>query len=192
MSIADNNYISMKNSFHEQLLTRHSIRRYIEQALNPDDVRTILEAALLAPSGKSIRPWQFVVVDDKDKLHALSLCRKFGSQPIAGAAMAVVVIADPGKSDVYIEDSTIAAVFMQLQANALGLGSCWIQIRGRETPDGTSAGEYVQQQLGIPEYLKVECIVTFGYKNEERRPVDPSKLLWEKVHIESWKDNGEE
>lgn len=182
----------MSENFHEMLLTRHSIRRYTDQPVSGEDVKTILEAALLAPSSKSARPWQFVVVERREVLEALAKCKKFGSHPIAVAAFAVVVLADPGKSEVYIEDATYAAALMQLQAHALGLGSCWIQVRGRETADGESSEEYVQQLLGIPQYLKVECIVTFGYINETRKPVDPAKLLWEKVHIETWKDNGEE
>lgn len=175
--------------FHQLLLERHSIRRYTDAPLNADDVKTILEAALLAPSSKSKRPWQFIVVEDKSILEKLSHAKPVAAHPIAGAAMAVVVISNPEESDVFIEDTSIAAVFMQLQAAALGLGSCWIQIRNRFSENGEPAEVCVQQLLGIPQYLPVECIITFGHKNEERKPVDPSKLLWEKVHIGAWKDN---
>ena len=174
--------------FHNLLLTRHSIRRYTEQQLDANDVKTILEAALLAPSSKSKRPWQFVVVEDRETLEKLSKAKKVASHPIAGAAMAVVVVSNPEDSDVFIEDTSIAAVFMQLQAEALGIGSCWIQIRNRFSEDGEPAEVMIQNLLGIPQYLPVECVITFGYKNEERKPVDPSKLLWEKVHIGTWKE----
>lgn len=174
--------------FHDLLIKRHSIRKYTAQSLNAEDVKTILEAALLAPSSKSKRPWQFIIVDNKQILEKLSKVKKIASHPIAGAAMAVVVVSNPEESDVFIEDTSIAAVFMQLQAEALGIGSCWIQIRNRFSEDGLPAEEMVQQLLDIPQYLPVECIITFGYKNEERRPVDTSKLLWEKVHIGSWKE----
>ena len=50
------------------------------------------------------------------------------------------------------------------------------------------AQDIVRELLGIPHDMIVECIVTVGYPDEERRPVDPSKLLWEKVHIERWKN----
>lgn len=76
---------------------------------------------------------------------------------------------------------------MQLQAEELGLGSCWIQVRNRFAADGTPAEDIVRDTLSIPENLTVECIITVGHKDEERRPVDPEKLLWEKVHIEQWK-----
>lgn len=173
---------------HKLLLNRHSIRRYTDQPLNAEDVKTILEAALLAPSSKSKRPWQFIVVDDREMLRQLAGCKKVGAHAIAGAAMAVVVISNPELSDVFIEDTTYAAALMQLQAEALGIGSCWIQVRNRFSEDDEPAQDMVQRLLEIPEYLPVECIITFGYKNEERRPVDPAKLLWEKVHIGKWKD----
>jgi len=180
----------MKN-LHDLLLERHSIRRYTDQPIGAEDVKTILEAALLAPSSKSKRPWQFIVVDDREKLEKLAKAKPVASHPIAGAAMAVVVVTNPELSDVFIEDATVAAIFMQLQAADLGLGSCWIQIRNRYSENGEPAEVMVQNLLGIPQYLTVECIVTFGYKNEVRKPVDPAKLLWEKVHIDTWKDTAE-
>lgn len=168
------------------MLQRHSIRRYKDQPVSADDVKTILEAALLSPSSKSARPWQFVVVEDKDMLTRLADCKQFGTKPVSTAAFAVVVTVDPAKSDVYVEDATVAAIFMHLQAADLGLGSCWIQVRGRFAADGESSETVVRVLLDIPEEMAVECIVTFGYIDEQRRPVDPEKLLWEKVHIGRW------
>lgn len=174
-------------SLHDLLIRRHSIRRYTEEAISAEDVTTILEAALLAPSSKSVRPWQFVLVENKDDLKRLSECKANGARPIANCALAVVVCADPSKSDMYLEDVSIAAAYMQLQATALGLGACWIQVRNRFTVDGEDGETIVREVLGIPENIVVECIITIGHPDEERRPVDPSKLLWEKVHIDNWK-----
>jgi nitroreductase len=178
-------------NLHQLLIERHSIRRYTEQPLDQEDVKTILEAALLAPSSKSSRPWNFVVVEDKAVLQRLSECKQFGAKPVAGAALAVVVVADPAVSDMFVEDASIAAVLMQVQAADLGIGSCWIQVRERYAEDGEPAENNVRDILGIPDSLVVECIMTFGYKNEERKPVDPSKLLWEKVHIGQWNSSQE-
>lgn len=173
-------------SFHDLAVTRHSIRKYTSEPLEAEDVQLILEAALLAPTSKSSRSWQFVVVDDRDMLARLAECKPAGAAPISRCPMAVVVLGDPAKSDPWIEDASIAAEFMQLQAADLGLGSCWIQVRGRQTADGLWSEDYVRRLLEIPEELQVLCIMTFGHKDEERRPVDTSKLLWEKVHIGKW------
>lgn len=175
------------DNFHEMLLRRHSIRRYTDQAIDGNDVKTILEAALLSPSSKSKRPWQFVVVEDKEMMQKLAVAKPAYAVSISNAKLAVVVTGSPEESDMFVEDCTIAALMMQLQAEALGIGSCWVQIRGRYTAEGEDSVTYVQELLGIPYANIVECIVTFGYPAETRKPVDPSKLLWEKVHIGEWK-----
>jgi len=174
-------------NFHELLINRRSIRKYTDQPVDAQDVRLIMEAALMGPSSKSLRPWQFVVVEDKEMLARLGQCKPNYATSIANAPLAVVVTADMTKSDAWIEDASIAAVFMQLQAADLGLGSCWVEVRDRYGADGEPAEEYVREALGIPEEFGVLCIVSFGYKNEQRRPIDPEKLLWEKVHIGTWK-----
>lgn len=168
------------------LFERHSIRRYKDEPVDADSVRAILEAALLAPSSKSARPWDFIVVEDKNTLARLAECKQMGAKPLAGAAFAVVVTADSSRSDVYVEDASVAAIMMHLQAADLGIGSCWVQIRNRFAADGESSETVVREILGIPEEMTVECIVTFGYPDEQRRPVDPEKLLWEKVHLGKW------
>ena len=174
-------------NLHNLLVCRHSIRKYTDQQVKPEDVQLILEAALLSPTSKSSRSWQFIVVEDKDILVRMSECKPAGAMPLKGCAFAVVVCADPAKSDAWIEDASIAAEMMQLQAADLGIGSCWIQIRDRYASDSTPSQEIIQELLEIPETLPVVCVMTFGYPAEERRPVATSKLLWEKVHVGTWK-----
>lgn len=175
--------ILMNKEFHDMLFTRHSIRKYTDEPLDGEHVKLLLEAALLAPSGKSVRPWEFVVVEDKEVLAKMSECRPFGSGPVAKCKLAIVVCGDPGKTDVWVEDCTIAATYIQLQAEALGLGSCWIQMRGRFDKDNNDSADLIRELLDIPGEQQVECIIVLGHKDEVRRPVDPDKLLWEKVHI---------
>ena len=178
-------------NFHELLFNRRTIRRYTQQPVDPDQVRLIMEAALMSPSSKSVRPWQFVVVEDKEMLERLSHCKPNYATSIASAPLAIVVTADITKSDAWIEDASIAAMLMQLQAQDFGLGSCWVEIRERFREDGVPAEEYVREVLGIPEQFAVLCVITIGHKDEERKPINPEKLLWEKVHIGSWRQ-GEE
>ena len=175
--------ILMNKEFHDMLFTRHSIRKYTDEPIDGEHVKLLLEAALLAPSGKSVRPWEFVVVEDKEVLAKMSECRPFGSGPVAKCKLAIVVCGDPGKTDVWVEDCTIAATYIQLQAEALGLGSCWIQMRGRFDKDNNDSADLIRELLDIPGEQQVECIIVLGHKDEVRRPVDPDKLMWEKVHI---------
>lgn len=174
------------SSFHDLIINRRSIRRYTDEPVAADDVRLILEAGLMAPTSKSSRSWQFIAVDDKDMLQRLAQCKPLGAVPIGACPLAIVVVGDSTKSDPWIEDASVAAIMMQLQAADLGLGSCWIQVRGRMTADQTLSEEYVAELLGIPEHLNTLCIITIGHKDEQRKPIDPSRLEWEKVHIGSW------
>jgi len=173
-------------NLHDLLANRRSIRRYKPDTLNPDDVRLILEAALLSPSSKSSRAWHLIVVEDPEKLQRMSLCKQAGAAPIAKAPLAVVVAMDCSKDDAWIEDASVASTLMMLQAADLGIGSCWIEIRDRYQADGTPAQEVIQELLGIPETMPVVSVITFGYKDEERKPQDTSKLLWENVHLGAW------
>lgn len=175
-------------SIHQLFLERHSIRRYTDRELAPEDVRTILEAGLLAPSSKSARSWQFVVVENREMMRKLSKCKPQYAASLAGAPLAVVVCSSPERSEAYIEDASVAALMMQLQAADLGIGSCWVQVRGRYAEGDLTSSDYVQNLLGIPNDMPVECIITFGYSAETRKPVDPSKLLWEKVHLGTWNE----
>lgn len=176
----------MDKEFNSLLFHRHSIRKYKDTSVDGDTVKQILEAGLLAPSSKSGRPWQFVIVEDKAVLETLAKCKKAGARPISGAAFAIVICVDPEISDVFIEDASVAATMMQLQAAALGVGSCWIQIRNRYNAEDEPAQNLIKDTLGIPDKYQIVQVLTFGISDEQRRPVDPNKLLWEKVHIGTW------
>ena len=175
-------------SFHDLITNRRSIRRYTDEEISADDVKTIMEAALMAPTSKSSRPWQFVIVEDSARLEALSKCKEAGAMPIAKAPLAIVVAVDVEASDPWIEDSAIAATYIQLQAQDLGLGSCWIQIRGRYTERDLESETYVQNVLDMPDTILPVAIITIGHPAEEKKPQNLEKLLWEKVHINEWKE----
>ncbi|MBQ8889969.1 MAG: nitroreductase family protein [Bacteroidaceae bacterium] len=172
--------------FSDLIKNRRSMRKFTEQELTQDEVVTLLKAALMSPSSKRSNCWQFVVVDDKETLKKLSFCKEMGASFLANAAMAVVVLADPLASDVWIEDAAIASLMIQLQAEDLGLGSCWIQVRERFTADGTPSGEFVHDVLDILLQLQVLSIVAIGHKGMERKPFNEEHLQWEKIHLNKY------
>jgi len=142
-----------------------------------------LKSALLSPSSRGRRPWEFVAVTDKELLKKLSRCREHSSQFLEGAPLGIVVIADPKITDVWVEDASIASIIMQLTAQSLGLGSCWIQVRKRMAPDNGKAEDYIKQVLGIPDRYSVENIIAIGYPAEEKKPYDEEQLLYDKLHL---------
>ena len=174
------------DSFKTLAQMRRSHRKFTDQEIDAEDVKLILRAALMAPTSKGMRAWQFVVVDDKTDLEKLSDAKDMGGQFIKGAPLAVVVLGDPMQNDCWVEDGSIAAISMQYQAEDLGLGSCWVQMRGRGLSDGTTADTVIRGILDIPENFSVLCVVAFGHKADERKPQNEEKLKWENVRLGKW------
>lgn len=165
---------------------RRSMRKFTAEELTQDEVVALMKAALMAPTSKRSNAWQFIVVDDKDTLQRLAGCKAQASQFIADAPLAIVVTADPLGSDVWIEDASIASIYIQLQAEDLGLGSCWVQVRNRVTANGTPSDEYVREVLDIPLQLQVLSIIAIGHKGMERKPFNEEHLQWEKIHLNKY------
>lgn len=173
-------------NFSDLIQRRRSCRTFTDEPLEQDQVCALMRAALMSPSSKRTNGWQFVLVDDKELLHTLSCCKENGAGLIEGAPLGIVVCADTTVSDVWIEDASIATLMIQLQAEELGLGSCWVQIRCRSTIDGRSSEDVVRGLLGIPEHMAVLSIVAVGHKGIERKPFNEDNLQWEKLHINRW------
>ena len=170
-------------NFKELVQMRRSHRKFTNEEVDGDDLKLILRAALMSPTSKSQRAWQFVVVDDKLDLEKLSDAKNLGSQFLRDAPVAVVVLGDPLQKDCWVEDGSIAAISMQYQAEELGLGSCWIQMRGRGLDDGTPADTVIRGILDIPENLSCLCILALGHWTDERKPQSEDRLKWENVHL---------
>jgi nitroreductase len=166
------------------LKARRSIRKFQNKEVEKGKIDTILKSALLSPSSRAIRPWQFIAVTDTELLEQLSRCREPGPKFLADAPLAIVVIADKGSSDVWIEDTSIASIIIQLTAQDLGLGSCWIQVRERFHTEQEKAEEYIRKIMGIPAQYSVECVIAIGYPAEETKPYEENKLPYQKLHFD--------
>jgi nitroreductase len=170
--------------FMSLLTKRRSIRRYTNRPIEKDKIDFLLEAALRAPSSRGFDPWEFVVVSDRELLSRLAQAKEHGSAFLKDAALGIVVCADSSKSDVWMEDASIATIILQLAAEALGLGSCWIQIRARAHRLDRTSQEYVAELLRLPADMMVEAIVALGYPAEAKPPHPKEKLRWRQVHAQ--------
>jgi nitroreductase len=170
----------------ELLRTRRSIRRFTAEKVAPEAIETLVEAALRAPSSRGNNPWEFILVDDPDLLLKLSTAKQHGAEFLKGAPLGMVVCADSSKSDVWVEDCSIAAIIVQLTAVSLGLGSCWAQIRNRQHDAEQSAESYVQELLGLPEQIRVEVILGIGHPAEKKDPHGSDKLQRAKIRHNRW------
>jgi nitroreductase len=167
----------------ELLKKRRSIRKYSDKVIEPEKIEILKEALLRSPSSRGIDPWEFIFVDDKELLKQLALCKPHGASFLNGAALGIVICAEEQKSDVWVEDCSIASILVQMVAQSIGLGSCWIQIRKRKFDDQMTSEDYIRKLLNIPDGLKVESIIALGYPAEKKEPVPRENLKYEKLRI---------
>ncbi len=152
------------------LKKRKSIRKYTDEQIPQETIDKIIEAGKLAPSGRNKKPVKLILVKDKEVLEYLSNTRSHGSQLLAGANAAIVVTGDSELSDTWIEDCSIAMIIMQLQATELGVGNCWVQVRGRTLDEtGEVTSDLIKSKLNIEEKYSVECMLALGMPAEDWR-----------------------
>lgn len=163
---------------------RRSVRQYTEDAIPNELLEQVLKAGLCSASGRAIRPWELIVVQDPQVLAQMANCRAAGAKMLEKAKAAVVVIADPDKTDVWIEDASIVMANMHLAADALGLGSCWIQGRLREAADGRLTESYLRDLLHFPSTYRLEAILSLGMPANHAPAYEDKDLHKEKIHYE--------
>jgi nitroreductase len=168
--------------FLDLIRKRRSTRKFKNRPVETDKIEILKEAALRSPSSRNLNPWEFIFVTDPYALEQLSLAKAHGSGFLKGAPLGIVVIADPSRCDVWIEDASVASTYLFLAAEDMGLGECWIQIRKRENSAGASSEEIVRKILKIPGHYRVESIIALGYADEEKTPVPKENLEWQKIH----------
>jgi nitroreductase len=153
---------------------RRSTRKYKSTPVSEDVFLRVMEAARLAPSGKNLQPWHFVVVKNqslKVRLAAAAAHQEF----IAEAPMVIVACAFPENSYArmgrYMKswsvDVAVAVDHLMLQAQEEGLGTCWI---------GSFHEGEVKAILDIPEHVRVLALTPLGYPDEEPRDRGRKKL----------------
>lgn len=168
------------------LYKRRSTRKFLPKKVEDSKIRDILSAALLAPSSKNSKPWEFIVVDNPQLLDILSCAKPHGSALLKHAPLAVIIMGDKNKSDVWIEDCSIASILIQLETEALGLGSCWVQIHRRYYDDDVTSNEYIREHFCIPENLEVLSVVGIGYKAVEKPALTEKDLTWNRISKNSY------
>ena len=165
--------------------SKRMVRRFDRRALDPKQLERILDAGRHAASSKNQQRWDFVAVQDRARLEALSKCGPFAGH-IAGAAAAVALLTpDPrpqGSSTSIMWDLGLAAENMMLAAWELGIGSC---------PATVYEQSVARDVLGFPEDVFCGYVLSFGYPADPddltRRPkAGGRKPLDEVVHRETW------
>jgi len=149
--------------FFDVIKKRRCIRDIEKVKIPKEDIIKILECGRLAPSGMNIQPWEFIVIDDEEKIKQLSKVQTF----IIDASVVIGIIVDPNESKYYIEDISAAAENIFLAITALGYATCWVE--------GTllRQEDFVKKLLNIPKNKNIMIIFPIG--KAKRIPQMPQK-----------------
>lgn len=169
----------------ELLKTRRSVRAYKEDKVEQEKVEKLIKSALISPTSMNKKEVEIIVVEDKETILKLEQCKKMGTMGLLTAPLAMVVIGNKEKSDAWIEDAAITSIILQMEAEDLGLGSCWIQMRGRQSETGDSEEE-IRELLNIPSNYGVLSVLSIGYKNEVKEAYEDPCIKEARVHYNKY------
>jgi nitroreductase len=159
---------------------RRSYRSYTDQSVEKDKIKTILKAAMFAPSAMHRRRWRFVVVRDKDVIQQLAKIKPFGGH--AGKAPVVIVVTSPQWKH-WLEDASIVGAHIYLEATHQGLSTCWTNVQEGRTWTMGDAEQKVRELLDLPDKERVLALFPIGYPAETKKAhsddeYEPDKITW--------------
>lgn len=176
------------SAFQQLVRSRRSIRRFLARPVEREEILTCIEAARLAPSADNVQPWRFLVVDDPDLKARLSREVFSGIYFISRfAEKAPVLIVILARLDIianrigkqiqnihfYLIDIGIAGEHIVLQAEELGLGTCWI---------GWFNAPRARKLLKIPRKYKIVAMLAVGYyekkPSKEKKRKTREEIVW--------------
>lgn len=169
----------MKEGLIKTIFSRRSIRKYTPDPVSEEDIKTLLEAAMAAPSASNRKPWHLVVVTERATLDRLADSHRYGKM-LHEAPLCVAVCGDTSTSErFWVQDCSAATENLLLAATALGLGAVWLGVH----PSGERVAD-IKEILGIPEDVNPLNLVSIGHPAEEKEP--RTQYDEERVHREKW------
>ncbi|MBR1648202.1 MAG: nitroreductase family protein [Alphaproteobacteria bacterium] len=174
---------------YQGILSRRSIRKFKNQKIEREILEKIIAAAQYAPSAHNKQPWEFLVIEDKEKLASLRLVQRWTSFA-KDAACAVIVCGnlnqtfsrdkDDEKWDYADIDCALASQNLMLAAHSFGVGSCFC---GASPMPLVISG--LREHFNLPEHIRPLSIIIMGYPDET--PPEPQNRFDEnKIHWENW------
>lgn len=169
------------------IMTRASVRGFIEKPVEQEKIDLMLRAAMAAPTDKNKQPWHFVVLNTPETISSY-----YGDNPRAErmkkTPLVIVVCADTTRMqqgevrDIWVQDLSASTENLLLAAHALDLGAVWTTIYPLE-----KRVQDVQQRLNLPGRLIPMCAIRIGYPNPERPAQPKDKWDEQKITYGLWK-----
>lgn len=169
----------------ENIFARKSVRSYTDKPISREQLDTLVKAAMAAPSGRDMRPWKFVVIDERLVLDSLS--KKLPYAKMLGEATAAVVVCGDmnvvdskgAPSTNWTFDCSAATENLLLAAEAMGLGAVWTGVHPYE--ERVAA---VKEVLALPEHIIPLNVIPMGYPKGNQQPKD--KYNVENIRYNGW------
>ena len=158
----------------ENIAERKSVRKYLNKSVEEDKIDAMVKAGMAAPSGMDRRPWEFVVVTDREALDSMAAKLPYAKM-LTNAPLAIVVCGDTTRSSYWYLDCSAATQNVLLAAEALGLGAVWTAAYPYE--DRIGGG---RQNTGLPENIVPLCVIPIGYPDGPQKAKDKFDL--QRVH----------
>lgn len=158
----------------ENIAERKSVRKYLNKSVEEDKIDAMVKAGMAAPSGMDRRPWEFVVVTDREALDSMAAKLPYAKM-LTNAPLAIVVCGDTTRSSYWCLDCSAATQNVLLAAEALGLGAVWTAAYPYE-----DRIDVVRQNTGLPENIVPLCVIPIGYPDGPQKAKDKFDL--QRVH----------
>ena len=158
----------------ENIAERKSVRKYLNKTVEEDKIDAMVKAGMAAPSGMDRRPWEFVVVTDREALDSMAAKLPYAKM-LTNAPLAIVVCGDTTRSSYWYLDCSAATQNILLTAEALGLGAVWTAAYPYE-----DRIDVVRQNTGLPEKIVPLCVIPIGYPDGPQKAKD--KFDPQRVH----------
>jgi nitroreductase len=166
---------------------RRSIRKFLSKEVEQEKIDEILKAAMYSPSAMRGRPWEFIVVRDVEARAKISK-----STPFVGftrnAPVILIICGREGRmiKNLWVEDCSIAAENVYLEAENQGLGTCFCQVVGAKSLLLQDSEETIRKIVGAPKDLRILCIMPIGYPNEKKEEHAEDEFDRKKIHIDKY------
>ena len=158
----------------ENIAEQKSVRKYLNKSVEEDKIDAMVKAGMAAPSGMDRRPWEFVVVTDREALDSMAAKLPYAKM-LTNAPLAIVVCGDTTRSSYWYLDCSAATQNVLLAAEALGLGAVWTAAYPYE-----DRIDVVRQNTGLPENIVPLCVIPIGYQDGPQKAKDKFDL--QRVH----------
>ncbi len=162
------------------IYARRSIRKYQEKPVEEEKLELLLKAAMAAPSGMNIKPWEFVVMTDPDvlgEIRAALMFAKFNAPAAIAVCGNLSLFKNVKASRFWVQDCSAATQNILLAAVGLGLGTVWLGVHPVHVFE-----KRISAILELPEHVTPLNVIYVGYPAEikpARTQYDPGRVHWQ-------------